>query len=301
MKKPTFLLCGGCASGCSQLTAAMKQHPDIFLPTNHRPEPHFFYYSDEFAKGFRYYLDKYFQETGENKAIGETSSSYMLGDDVPVRIAQYLPDIKLIFQIRNPIERAYAGYRATAFHGLETLSFDDALIHESEREKKLTGRWKEVRPFAYIGRSLYAKKILNFRKHFPDNQILILKSEDTRKNPQKSFERVFDFIEVDSKFKPVLPPSYTNRSVIDLDLQATIRKKLGESFDQIIDAIEKEANPFHYSKSPDDDHAIKILINNLHSEVQPMSDFSRNFLIEKLRSDIIEVSKLVDFKVDDWL
>ena len=44
------------------------------------------------------------------KAIGEASAMYMYSDEAARRIKQYLPNVKLIAILRNPIDRAYSHY-----------------------------------------------------------------------------------------------------------------------------------------------------------------------------------------------
>lgn len=301
MFTPNFLICGGSASGCSQLTAALKQHPDIFLPRNHRPEPHYFYFSDEYAKPLTYYREKYFSSVTGESAIGETSGSYLLGADVPARIASYLPAVKIIIQLRHPTDRTYAGYRATAFHGLENLDFEDALDAEPGRDDALRGRWQEVRPFSYVARSLYAESVEGFRRAFPSDQILILKSEETRHNPRKTFERIFQFLNVDTGFNPIMPPTYTSRSVKDLKVQMRAREILGGQFDLCIDAIEQGKDPSVHVTSETQMSVLSELIDNLHDEVVPMKLETRRRLLRLFKPDIERLDPLVDFDVQDWL
>ena len=75
--KPNFIIGGTAASGTSYLSATLVQHPQIYLPQEMRPEPHFFYKSWEYEKGLNYYFSKWFQNVPDKKiAIGERSSSY---------------------------------------------------------------------------------------------------------------------------------------------------------------------------------------------------------------------------------
>jgi len=103
---PNFLICGTSAGGTSFLSSVLVQHPEIYLPREMRPEPHYFYYSWKFAKPISWYESTWFSDATDEKAIGERSSSYMFGVHVAQNIFRYLPDVKMIFMLRNPIERA---------------------------------------------------------------------------------------------------------------------------------------------------------------------------------------------------
>ena len=101
MVLPNFLIAGAAASGTSFLSSILMQHTDIYLPKEMRPEPHFFYYSDKYAHGIEWYKKKWFSDVKKQSAIGERSSSY-LSQRKRKRISQNLPNIKLIFVLRNP-------------------------------------------------------------------------------------------------------------------------------------------------------------------------------------------------------
>lgn len=300
LKEPNFLICGTCAAGCSQLTAVLKQHPEVFLPENHRPEPHFFYKDYEYEKGVKYYLEKYFSDVSDEKAIGETSGSYMMGLNTAIRIFNHFPNMKIILQLRSPALRAYANYRATVVHGLEPLDFEEALYAENRRIKGYQGIWKYARPFSYMERSLYYKQLINYLNVFPKENILIFKSEDTRRNPNKAFETCFEFVGVDNKFLPVLPPTYSNRSVKDRFLQTKIRDQLGSKIDLIVDCVEKEIDPMQLASSKEEEKIIKQFQNNLQETLAPIPENAKKYMNTIFTEERESLSKILPFDISEW-
>ena len=154
IKEPNFLIGGAGTAGTSFLSSILMQKPEVYLPKNMRPEPHFFYKSWEFKKGKNYYLNKWFKNVPKDKiAIGERSSSYLFGsEEVANKIYSYYPKMKFVFVLRNPYERAWANYRFTALNGLENLSFIESIKVEYSRLKKLNRKWSEIKPYSYVGR-----------------------------------------------------------------------------------------------------------------------------------------------------
>ena len=148
---PNFIIAGGVATGTSFLSHAMSRHSQIYLPRIMRPECNFFYKSWEFSKGPSYYAQKYFSDVKSEIAIGERSSLYLHGDflDVPKRIHALLPDVKLIFCLRNPTERAFANYRFSVLSGFEHKSFERALELEDLRFGRAKGWKSEIQPNLY--------------------------------------------------------------------------------------------------------------------------------------------------------
>ena len=132
MKLPNFLIAGVSASGTSFLAESIEQHPDIYLPYPMEPECHFFFKSWEYKK-LKYYSNKWFKDVKNENAVGERSSSYLFGGNKTAKRFFKYSNVKLIFCVRNPIERAWANYRFTVLQGYEHLSFIEALKKEKKR------------------------------------------------------------------------------------------------------------------------------------------------------------------------
>lgn len=193
MTKPTpnFLICGAARSGTTFLVKSIGQHPEIYLPA-FSPEAHYFYYSWKWRQPWDWYLETYFKNVKNEKAIGEKSTSYMYSPEVPQRMYAHLQKVKLIFLLRNPIERVISNYKWSKEQGHETLDFETALTIP----RTLQGPLKEVKPFDYIQRSRYYEQISRFLKFYSKHQVLILKSEEMFKNPLYTFKKVYDFLQV---------------------------------------------------------------------------------------------------------
>jgi hypothetical protein len=71
---PNFVIAGGMPAGTSFLSAALKNHPEIYLPKVQRPEPNFFHYTWKYRKGIEWYSKTLFSDVSNEKVIGERSS-----------------------------------------------------------------------------------------------------------------------------------------------------------------------------------------------------------------------------------
>ena len=298
---PNFIIAGGVATGTSFLSATLAHHPDIYLPRIQRPEPNFFHYSWKFNQGIEWYQNTWFHEVGEQHAIGERSSLLLPSDVAAKRIKQTVPNVKLIFCLRNPLERAWANYRFTVLEGLEHLSFDEAIQVESERMKKAVGKWAEVQPHAYLTRSRYSAHLEEFFALFGKERILLLKSEDLGRNPQENVRRVCEFLGVDSSVSLPLPPSYSSPSVINRTLQIELRGYFGDQFPILVECIRKEEDVSSLILSDEDSVNIDRLRANLRGGKDPLAEESRLQLRKLFADEIERMKNLVDFSVDDWV
>ena len=77
---PNFIIGGVNNGGTSFLYSLLKQHPEIYMPRDMRPEPSFFYKSWEYGKGLEYYSTRWFSAAPKSAiAIGEKSTNYLFG------------------------------------------------------------------------------------------------------------------------------------------------------------------------------------------------------------------------------
>ena len=298
---PNFLIAGGVATGTSFLSSALRHHPDIYLPEVQRPEPNFFHYSWKFNRGSDWYREAWFHKVGTQRAVGERSSLLLTSDVAAKRIKEALPEVKLVFCLRNPIERAWGNYRFTVLEGLEPLSFDEAIRCEPDRIRQATGKWAEVQPHAYLTRSQYSAHIEEFLTLFGEERVLLLKSEDLGREPRGTIKRVCEFLSVDPTLSLPLPPNYSSPSVLDRATQMELRQHFGDRFPELVECIRREEDVSDLIVAANDAENINRLRANLSGGKDPLPEETRNTLRQIFADEIIRVKRLVDFPVDDWV
>jgi hypothetical protein len=300
MTEPNFIIGGGVASGTSFLSTTLKQHPQIYLPVQDRPEPNFFHYSWKYQQGIDWWLENWFSDVQQEKAIGERSSLLLSSEFAADRIKQAYPNMKLIFCLRNPIERAWANYRFSVLEGLEPLSFFEAISSEAERMEKESGRWAEVQPHAYVSRSRYARQLESYFEKFGRSNVLVLKSEALSKEPNKYLRQVCRYLGVDEKYEFVFPPSYTSPVVRDRVLQTEIRNYFGDQFSEIVELVRLEKVNELPRLSSDDPDMIAKLLANLTQTKEAMPEEARLLLNAAFATEKGKLSKLLEFSIEDW-
>jgi Sulfotransferase family len=159
----------------------------VFMPAV--KELDFFVLEGNWARGLQWYA-KQFAAAGQTAvAVGEASTMYTKYpsvDGVPKRIAAYLPGVRLIYVVRDPIERIRSHYRHRVAVGAETESFERAVIENP----------------IYLDCSRYAVQVDQYLKFFPRSQLLIVPSEDLRHSRLRTIRWIYSFLGVDSEFTP---------------------------------------------------------------------------------------------------
>jgi hypothetical protein len=180
---PDFIIAGAPRSGTTWLYALARRHPRLAMGEPMVPEPKFFLVDELWQRGVDYYSKRWFDLLAAGRMLGEKSTNYLEAPEVAERISRVLPRVKLIFLLRNPIDRAYSNYLWSRQNGLETETFERALALEEQRERDLVPQLRYARPHAYFSRGLYAEHLTRFFDRFPRAQMLVLRHEDVAARP----------------------------------------------------------------------------------------------------------------------
>lgn len=300
MKLPNFLIIGGVASGTTFLHKALSNHYQIFLTDINNPEPNFFHFSQKYEKGMNWYSSTWFDEVTNEIAIGDHSSLIFTSALALKRLKKELPNIKVIICLRNPMERTWANYRYTLLNGLEKWSFKKAIRNEAIRTSKLTGKWREVKPFSYIERSMYSKYINLVYELYDKSNILILKSESLNSEFDENMRIVLNFLGVDSSIEIPKPILFTSPSIRNRSIQVMLRKAYGDKLSIIVEAIRRDENILNLGLSFREKILLIILKLNLRHYKDVLKLHDKNYIKGIMDSDLRALSKILPFSIYDW-
>ena len=122
---PTFCVIGAMKSGTTSLHHYLAAHPEISMS---RPkELDFFVAEKNYDRGVDWYAS-HFDDAAAVR--GESSTNYTkchIFDGVPARMNALLPNVKLVYVLRDPIERLISHYEHNRSRGRESRTFDEAL------------------------------------------------------------------------------------------------------------------------------------------------------------------------------
>lgn len=189
---PTFFIIGAARAGTTSLHYYLSQHPQIQMSAT--KEPHFFAGpAGDLAYGAPRVdrFDDYRALFDPRVSVrGEASPSYAAFPrrvGVPARIKELVPDARLIYLVRDPIERTVSHYR----HRVAT---------EGER-RDFTTALEDLEPAnIYLCASRYATQLEQYLAHFPADRILVIQQSDLRRARRETLRRIFGFLEVDGDF-----------------------------------------------------------------------------------------------------
>ncbi|MFL2982933.1 MAG: sulfotransferase domain-containing protein [Candidatus Neomarinimicrobiota bacterium] len=189
-----FIVCGVQKGGTTALDQYLRLHPHICMAD--KKEVHFFD-RDEYFNNFE--LDysqyhKFFSPKKFHKIIGEATPIYSYWDLAIERIYKYNSKIKLILVLRNPVKRAFSHWNMERDRNREERSFWDSI--NAEKSKLFESNHIQDRTYSYLERGLYSSQIKKIYTYFKENQLLIIKNETLRKNPNLVLKKISSFLSI---------------------------------------------------------------------------------------------------------
>jgi len=181
---PNLLIIGAQKCGTSGLHYYLGLHPEVSM--SKPKELNFFIEERNWPRGADWYARHF---SARATVRGEASPNYTACPQhmgVPERMAELLPDARLIYIVRDPLERIEAHWVHNYAKRREKGTLSETLMHPNT---------------SYISRSQYFMQLQQFLKYFPDERVLVLDQHDLRNRRLETLRAVFEFVEVDPDFQ----------------------------------------------------------------------------------------------------
>lgn len=181
--RPNLFIIGAAKSGTTSLHHHLSRHPEIFM--SEPKEPGYFVEElDYYPKDEDWYLSL-FEEGADVRYRGESSTHYTklpTHAGVPARIASYCEEPRLIYLMRDPIERAISHY----WHNTrQNAEFRSPLRAIKENE--------EFRAFGD-----YARQLRPYLEHFDRDAIYVTTFERLVSRPEDVTAEIFRWLALDA-------------------------------------------------------------------------------------------------------
>ena len=191
--QPNTFIIGAMKAGTSALHVRLGQHPDIFMASF--KEPAYFLgpitrspgsppkLSDVYRNDIHRYLALFSDGRGK-PVIGESTTDYTKFPKFPgvaERINQCAPGARLIYLLRDPIERTISHYWWDVEHEGESRDIFTAISQDPI--------------FGHV--SHYAMQLEEYLKHFSFEQIRIVTTEEFASHPDRALAALFQWLGVD--------------------------------------------------------------------------------------------------------
>ena len=192
-QKPNLFIIGAMKSGTTYLAKILNLHPSVFICDPE--EPSYFVEPRQLSRVWPYMWEqgywrsqedylRLFEAAGDVKIRGEASTNYakrpfIMG--IPEKLRRFNPDARLIYIMRDPVERTISHYWHAVRYDVERRPLLDAIKQEPN-----------YRDFSY-----YAMQLEPFFEVFGREKIKILTLEELLGDTENSIKSVFSWLNVD--------------------------------------------------------------------------------------------------------
>ena len=282
-RRVDFVIGGAMKAGTSSVGDLLNQIKDVYC-FDEGYELHFFGKDKFYRKGIDWYQSHFLNRN--ERRIGEKSISYLSSEDAARRIHDYNPEMKLIFILRNPVDRAYSHYQYCVQMGTEFLPFGQALRFEGLRQK-LGGFF--ANNYSYQQRGLYYEQLTRYYDLFPESQIHVMIFEEFKDRPDECMSALCKFLDV--PFKGVKLESKTlNETKVPRMMLAPFPFTMYRKYAR------------RYIKAPWLDRRMKWLEEKIYREgrYRPMGAEIRQQLLDYFKESNAGVAKLLQRDLRIW-
>jgi hypothetical protein len=182
---PNLIVIGAARSGTTSLHHYLNLHPQIRM--SERKELDFFAAERNWSRGLAWYQSQF---SGHSEVLGESSPCYSrhpVHAGVPERMASIVPDAKLIYLVRDPLERTISDFSFSRRVVGRPGPGPDESLGDLDRSP-------------YVASSRYAMQLELYLEHYPLERILVVDRADLAASRTETMQRIFSFLEVDAGF-----------------------------------------------------------------------------------------------------
>jgi hypothetical protein len=169
---PSFLIVGPPRTGSSWLHDILSHSTSLPSPTK---ETRFF--DCHYGRGLNWYRH-HFRHAVPGRLLGEVAPTYFCSREARERIAETIPDARIVFTFREPVQRVVSLYRLKCAYGMVNWSMEEAL----DRDPELLESGK------------YATHLKGWLELFPKEQLLVTLYDDLRNSPQAYLDTLCTFL-----------------------------------------------------------------------------------------------------------
>jgi hypothetical protein len=195
---PNLLIIGAQKCGTTSLHAYLGLHPDVDMAA--AKELDFFIAERAWRNGPEWYAARF----RDGAAVrGETSPNYTgwpVWEGVPERAASLVPRARLVYLVRDPIERIESHYLQRRLQDGERSDIE-AVLGDLDDPCNL-----------FVARSRYATQLERWLEHYAQEQLLVLSAEELRDDRRKAVQAVLEHVGLDDRIDAALLDAEHHRS-----------------------------------------------------------------------------------------
>lgn len=270
-----FMIIGAQKCGTTSLASQLAAHPQVCFCKE--KEPGYFHKTEAWKEGLEQYHSLYQPLPGQ--ICGEASTFYTFFPEFREthnRLFEYNPDLKLIYVMRQPVERIISHYAHNFVREIDTRPPDETIFQNPE----------------YLNRSRYAVQIRPYLRLFGSENVRLLIFEEYTADQIGTLQRLAEFLGIDPAPFATTDTTPQHQTVG----QPYLKSEALRSFTHT-GAFQKLRNVVPASIRQPIRHR---LLSNKISEKPVFSRETKQALWQLLEDDVTALEEMLGHRLDAW-
>ncbi|TML05835.1 MAG: sulfotransferase domain-containing protein [Actinobacteria bacterium] len=195
---PNLLIIGAQKCGTTSLHAYLDLHPDVHMAAE--KELDFFIAEGAWRNGPDWYAARFRDAAPVRGEASPNYTAWPVWDGIPERAASVVPGARLVYLVRDPVERIESHYLQRRLQDGERGDID-AVIGDIDDPQNL-----------FVARSRYATQLERWLEHFAQQQVLVVSAEELRDNREATVAAVLAHVGLHDPIEPELLAAEHHRS-----------------------------------------------------------------------------------------
>jgi hypothetical protein len=187
---PDFVILGAQKAGSTSLHEALRRHASVYMPRFETP----FFEDPFYDAGKLDNLAALLSGAGPDRLVGIKRPDYLGRPECPARLAQHIPNARLIAVLRDPVARAISAYFWYMQVGIIPVAPPNQGL-----AALLDGRLQAQYPKAdeILNYGLYGRQLERYLSHFAPQQLKVVTSDALREQPSRVLGEICDFLGIE--------------------------------------------------------------------------------------------------------
>ena len=271
-----FMIIGAMKCGTTTLAEILSNHPDVCF--SRQKEPHFFSKNTNWRNCLEEYQSLY-QPNGQ-QICGEASTTYTFYPQYNAcpEIYQFNPNLKLIYMMRNPVDRVVSQYLHCYSRGYTSLPLEKAIL-SSPGYINITRYYIQIRPYLEL---------------FGEQKVLLLTLEEFLGSKRDTLTKIANFLNIDPEKFGDFEQIHANKSIGEAKRNMRV-KNIGHN--SIISSIKPYIPKTLREITTKGIH--KLTARKI-AHKPDLSDSLKKIINDLLILDVLEIEKIMGRKIEEW-
>ncbi|QSE98448.1 sulfotransferase domain-containing protein [Fulvivirga lutea] len=284
------MIIGAQKAGTTSLKNYLAEHPDIGVHITE--ELAYFQSENEYSKGFDTSFKRSYLKQNAKVIVAKNAGLYER-ELYLSRLSGHNKDCKIVFIIRNPVDRAFSSYlmeKREGFIDFDSKKLVDIISSDDPYDKNYFRK--------FLGLGLYSIHLQNILAHFPKENVHIFTFEELKSDAQQVCSKIFEILNIDPTIYINANKVYNKRKHIRSKRLARILNRLKQE-ENPLKRVSKKIIPYRwFLKLSKRIQSINYTKEETQREV--LSDDVRMQLIEFYKPYNLKLSKMIGRELSDW-